>query len=64
MSLLHALISTFGVCWAIFLVWMPQALVSGFGPKAERNRTVMRFCGVVILGATTIEGLSALLARG
>jgi len=64
MSVLHALISTFGVCWAIFSVWMPQAIISGFGPKMERNRAIMRFCGAVILGLTAIEGFSALLPRG
>ena len=64
MSLLHALMSAFGVCFAIFMTWMPQAFFSGIGPRADRNRAMIRFCGAVILGATAIEGVSALLARG
>jgi hypothetical protein len=63
MSLLHALISTFVLCVAIFYVWMSKAFVSGFGPKADRNRAIIRFCGAVIIGATAIEGVVALLAR-
>jgi|KBSMisStandDraft_5_1062788.scaffolds.fasta_scaffold1260837_2 hypothetical protein len=64
MSLVHAFVSAFGVCFAIFSVWRPQALVSGFGLEAERNRAIVRFCGAVILGLTAVEGVEALLARG
>jgi hypothetical protein len=67
MSLLHAFLSAFGVCFAIFCVWRPQAFFNGFGPEADRNRAIIRFCGAIILGVTAIEAIesaSALLARG
>jgi len=57
-------ISAFGICFGIFATLRPQAFVSSVGPEADRNRAIIRFCGAVFLGATALEGASALLARG
>jgi hypothetical protein len=41
----------------------PKIFVGGAGPDADRKRSILRFCGAVLLGATAIEAAVALLAR-
>ena len=41
----------------------PKILVGGAGPEADYKRSIVRFCGAVLLGATAIEAAVALLAR-
>jgi hypothetical protein len=62
MSLLHALLSAFALCFAIFSTWRPQVLIGGAGPEADLKRTIVRFCGLVVVAATAVEAGIALFA--
>ncbi len=63
MSLLHAFSSVLGVCFGVFAAWRPQFFIGDAGPEADRKRSIMRFCGAVIVAATALEAAAALLAR-
>ena len=63
MSLVHAFSSVSGVCLGMVAAFSPKIFVGGAGPDADRKRSILRFCGAVLLGATAIEAAVALLAR-